>query len=284
MKKLAILLLCGISLLACSRKPSEAPIQGVGFVSFWEGFDFGNKAMIDNPGVTEARFKDFCAQLSLQGKKERKAQVDTLLSRSEAGSEEMFLGFMELAEKHLSEPNSPLRNEESYILFLEYALRSGKTEEAYRERYGFQLKEAKKNRVGTKAADFGYITKDGTRGQMGKITSAFTLLYFNNPDCHDCKRVMGIMKASPTLAHLVASGELTILAVYPDEDLTSWEKHKEEFPSTWIVARYADGKEREKYSLPAIPSLYLLDRGKKVALKDAPIEQVEYYLRSKYNI
>lgn len=71
---------------------------------------------------------------------------------------------------------------------------------------------------------------------------------------------------------------LTILAVYPDKDLSSWETHKKEYPKNWIVSRYASEENMDSYNLPAIPNLYLLDQSKRVLLKDAPIESIEEYL------
>lgn len=102
-----------------------------------------------------------------------------------------------------------------------------------------------------------------------------------HPHCPDCKRVYNILAGdSPTLAHLVARGELAILALYP----TSWNKNKGIYPYNWIVARYARDIDRERYNIPAIPSTYLLDKNKKVIYKDAIIEAVESYLRHKYKL
>lgn len=82
----------------------------------------------------------------------------------------------------------------------------------------------------------------------------------------------------------VARRELAILALYPDESLTSWNKNKGIYPYNWIVARYARDIDRERYNIPAIPSTYLLDKNKKVIYKDAIIEAVESYLRHKYKL
>lgn len=98
------------------------------------------------------------------------------------------------------------------------------------------------------------------------------------------RRYFGPVKADITLAHLVARGELAILALYPDESLTSWNKNKGIYPYNWIVARYARDIDRERYNIPAIPSTYLLDKNKKVIYKDAIIEAVESYLRHKYKL
>lgn len=278
------LLLSLVLLSACSKKKETSTQSVQTFTSMWDGFDFSDKSMINNPGVTESKFKEFCGSLSMSDAPTRQSQIDTLLARSERGSKEMFLGFMDLAEKYLQDPNSPLRNEESYIPFLEYAIHKAKIDETYKERYRYQLSNAQKNRFGTIANDFSYTTREGQVGTLKNTPGKYTLVYFNNPDCHDCKRVYNILTSSPSIAHLVAGGELTLLALYPDEDLSSWNKHKEEFPYSWIVARFSSQAEKEKYNLAAIPSLYLLDKKKKVVLKDAPIEEIEAYLRQKYNL
>lgn len=277
----AVAIFCLLS--SCGEKEKAVPSAPT-FTSFWEDFDFANKKMLDNPGVTEAKFKDFCEVLSSSSPSYRTRQVDTLLTRSLRGSKEMFLSMMGLAEKYLQDPNSPLRNEESYIPFLEYATKVATIDETYKERYRYQLANAKKNRVGTLASDFRYITREGARRTLRETKGENILIYFNNPDCHDCKRVFNVITSSASLAHLLASGELTLLAIYPDEDLASWEKHKQDYPDSWTVGRILSQAEREKYNIPAIPCLYLLDRTGKVVLKDAPIEEVEAYLRKKLNI
>ena len=39
--------------------------------------------------------------------------------------------------------------------------------------------------------------------------------------------------------------------------------------------------ERQLYDLKAMPTLYLLDKDKRVILKDAPVEQIEQWLTEK---
>ena len=58
---------------------------------------------------------------------------------------------------------------------------------------------------------------------------------------------------------MLASGKLRIIALYPDTNMAEWVAHANEIPDTWINAC---DKAQE------IPSLYLLDRDKKVILKD----------------
>ena len=89
------------------------------------------------------------------------------------------------------------------------------------------------------------------------------------------------LSKSQSIGELLRSHRLTLLALYPDKDLELWRKYLPEMPDSWVVAYDAEQavNEKETYVLPAIPTLYLLDRDKRVLLKDAPVEQVEYYLK-----
>lgn len=281
MKILIAFLLLTISLLSsCNRSSSKPSTVGQSaFTSYWDGFDFADTLLIDNPGITEPKFAGFCKMLSSATDKDRNRQIDTLLHRSlDDGGIRMYQGIMSLAEKYLADPNSPYRDEEAYIKFLEHTVSEPHITDAYKERPRFQLRLAMKNRLGTLASNIEFVTRAGAVGSLYGIKTPHTLIYFNNPDCHDCKRVSEYMRHSPTINRLVSARSLTLLAVYPDKNLRSWNAHKDEFPSAWTTSRYASDKWRDAYNLPAIPSLYLLDNRKTVIYKDAPIETIEAYL------
>ena len=288
---IAMYLFLGMLLGSCGNSIQAKP-QNEGVESskdeetFWDDYDFNNIALIHQPDITEQKFANFCVSLSRMSEPERNRQVDTLLTRSLRGSRDMFANFMTLAEKYLYDPNSPYRNGELYLPFLQWTIHSTQIEDVWKERPRYQLKLVLENRVGTQAHDFHYITNGrsstkgiATKGTLYGIKSEYTLIYFNNPECHDCGRVHGYLVASKIFTTMLQTGRLKLLALYPDEDLGAWSRHKEEYPSSWIAARYAKKADRDSYHLPAIPSLYLLDKTKKVLLKDATVEAVEEYLR-----
>ena len=73
------------------------------------------------------------------------------------------------------------------------------------------------------------------------------------------------------LSDFIAQGRLKVLALYPDEDLAAWRDYRSNMPASWINA-YDKGcviREKSTYNLSAIPALYLLDRDKRVLVKDA---------------
>lgn len=106
---------------------------------------------------------------------------------------------------------------------------------------------------------------------MYDIRAEYLLLFINNPGCNMCKTVREAISASPMLNELIERGKLKVLALFPDEDLTEWQAYRPQIPVRWINA-YDKGcvvRDRELYDLKAIPALYLLDRDKRVMVKDA---------------
>ena len=196
------------------------------------------------------------------------------------GNNEMVVGMMEAADKMLRDPNSMFRCEELYISMLEAALATD-VEAAYKERYQAHLDKALKNRKGSVATDFSYTTDAGAQGTLHGVEGEYTLLYFFNPDCHDCARVTEVIATSQAVNNLINAKRLCVLALYPDEDMAGWDNHQGENPKQWITARYTDLSEREKYDRPAIPNLYLLDKDKKVIFKDGIVEEMIDYLAKK---
>lgn len=132
---------------------------------------------------------------------------------------------------------------------------------------------ALKNRPGDRAADFSFTTGKGGHGTLYGIDADYVLLFFHNLGCPACREVrQGIVSvtAREPVAGMLASGKLRIIALYPDTDMAEWVAHANEIPDTWINAcdEAQEINEKELYDLRAIPSLYLLDRDKKVILKD----------------
>ncbi|WP_288880099.1 DUF5106 domain-containing protein [uncultured Bacteroides sp.] len=188
--------------------------------------------------------------------------------------------FMGLADKYWYDPNSPIRNEEFYIAMLETILRAPVLTDTEKLVPEARYELAQKNRKGSRAIDFVYTLKSGKQGTLHALRSDYTLLFINNPGCHACEAVISELKSSALVSRMLADHELTLLAMYTDENLSEWNEHLSDFPKEWING-YDSGQlinAGQLYDLRAIPTLYLLDAEKNVLLKDAPFAQIEEYL------
>ena len=177
----------------------------------------------------------------------------------------VFTYITDLADKYLYDPNSPMRNEEFYIPVLDAMLASPLLEEIEKVRPKARRELAQKNRIGTKALNFSYTLASGAQGSLYQQQADYILLFINNPGCHACTETIDALKNAPIINRLLGQKKLTVLSIYPDEELDGYDK------------KFAI-KEQQLYDLKAIPTLYLLNKEKTVLLKDATAQAIEEYL------
>ncbi|MNR45963.1 hypothetical protein D3C85_1648700 [compost metagenome] len=105
-------------------------------------------------------------------------------------------------------------------------------------------------------------------------------MYFYDPECHSCA------KATPLVKEWASSQKnLKIWGIYVEQDKVTWKKYNDEnsSPANWINLwdQNSEGKLKEKYWIEGIPALYLLDKNKRVLLKNANFSQLKNYFSNK---
>lgn len=258
-----------------------APEQRADFLvrHYWDNASFADTAFLTKKEVSEQAWVDYCDILNHVPLATAQKAIEEMIKKTEQ-NRRMFDYFTELADKYLYDPNSPMRNEEFYIPVLEAMVASPLLNETEKIRPQARLELAQKNRPDTKALNVTYTLASGATGTLYQCAAEYTLLFINNPGCHACGETIEGLKSSQVISQLVAEKRLKILALYPDEELDEWHKHRNEFPDQWINGydKTQSMKMKNLYDLKAIPTLYLLDKNKIVLLKDAPWPVVEEYL------
>ncbi len=197
-------------------------------------------------------------------------------------SSNVFETFTFLAGKYLYDPNSPLRNEDHYNSFARRLSACDLVEASLRGKYRYEAEMTSLNRMGTVAADFRFSDKNGRTHTLHGIEAPMTLLFFSNPGCEACMNIIKVLKEDQTISSMIASGVLAVLNIYIDEDLQSWREYMPIYPEEWYNGFDPDLVIRTDnlYSVRAIPSLYLLDKDKRVIMKDAPENKLFNYLNN----
>lgn len=197
-------------------------------------------------------------------------------------SSNVFETFNDLVVKYLYDPNSPLRNEDHYSFYAERLAECDLVEPLMKEKYAREVSLAALNRVGTKAADFKFTDKRGRTHTLYGTEADLILLFFSNPGCAACKDIIDVLNNDPKISGLIADGTMKVLNIYIDEDLEAWRSYMPIYPEVWYNGFDPDLVIRGEtlYNVRAIPSLYLLDREKKVIMKDAPEGRLFEWLSS----
>ena len=237
---------------------------------FWDNFDFSDSTIPSrlDTGVIRQYFINYAALLKEQPDG-GVAQITALMEKAGQNAPMLDL-FSETARFVFYDPNSPFRNDQLYLPVLEAVSQSPLVEEEIRAGAADKALLVSRNLPGSFAEDFTYLTIQNRPGSLYGIRAPYTLVFFNNPGCNMCREIREAMNGSSLIMEKVRSGQLAVLALYPDEDTELWLAYKDEIPPEWINARDPGCTVQESglYDLKAIPSLYLLDSEKRVILKD----------------
>ena len=236
---------------------------------YWDKFDFADTAYIHLPKITEQALADYINVMNYASVEVVNSSIKKMLIKAEQDSL-VYDHFIDLYEKYLHDPNSPLRNEVFYIPVLEQIMTTSQLSDIHKIRYRKLLEMANKNKVGEPAIDFKFTNKQGRNLSLYGVKAEYTILFFYNPGCTACKEISTELVNSPLISALVKQNKLKIIALYPDEDLTEWKAYQKNIPTQWINAYDPTRsiEQHELYDLKAIPTLYLLDKKKHVLLKD----------------
>lgn len=250
---------------------------------YWDDYSLNDTAFIRSDD-TELLYADFIDALQHTAPEARSSALRAMMIHAESDST-AYTRFCALSEKYLYDPNSPMRNEDYYISVLEQMLASTRLTKTDKLRPADRLKQACKNRPGMTAPDFTYVTPTGAKGRMTEVKADYTLLFFYDPDCSNCRMYEKELAGNPAFVELQQTGRLHVLAVYTDENKEEWLQKAEQMPPGWIVGWNEQGDiyGKQLYEIRATPTMYLLDKQKKIILKDATLEQVIQYLPTNHS-
>ncbi len=242
---------------------------------FWDNFDFTNSDIIKDTATISYHYSRFAQALPMAKLQVSADALYDMMEKAEKGGKDIYEFFFFMTEFYLYSVNSPLRYEELFIPVLNHYISSTLINNIDKERPKYQLKQASKNRLGTPAADFAFITSNNKESTLYKFKSPYTLIFFSNLGCPECARTMKILSESP---YTGPNSKLKVLTIFPDKESEGWDPQL--YPKHWVSA-YDKGQmitKKELYDLRAIPMLYLLDENKNVILKDPTLEYLMQFL------
>lgn len=251
---------------------------------YWDEFPFNDTALIAQPEITEQGFVDYIHILNYLPFNHARRSIRIMLYKARENPL-MLAHFGSLFQKYYYDADSPFRNEELYIPVLQSLLSSRMLPNEDHERYDFQQEMIHKNRLGTKAADFIYTLPDGAWRRMYAYKSNYLILFFNTPDCKACEEVKQEIENSEILRSVFSRNSynrnmLKVLSVYPEDNMKQWRESLMKMPQENWVHAYDKNRiitRKRVYDIKKMPTLYLLNKNKKILLKDATVEEIETY-------
>jgi hypothetical protein len=245
---------------------------------YWDKYDFGDTTFLMTDNLLERSFVDYLDLLSLVSAETMDESIRSLMKKAES-RREIYLYLSKLSEQYLYAPDSPVYDEEKLIPFLQQEIKSPALNDAEKIRPQYLLGSVMQNRTGHTANDFTYTLTDDKTGTLHTVRADYVLLYFNDPECEDCLALTRRLIVSPVINDFIGQGKLKVLTVYTNDDVEAWQKHASTVLNSWIYSRDAGQIINREgiYNIKRFPTIYLLDKDKKVLLKDTSFEILENY-------
>jgi thiol-disulfide isomerase/thioredoxin len=228
-------------------------------------------------GELEQAFANFAYVLELDGLESyaramKRFYEKMALCEQVDSSSNIYEGMMDIACRYLYDPNSPLRDEEMYLPLCRRLASCPYQDSLSRVKFAKEAENCSLNRIGQTAADFSFSDRKGRVYHLHEIKADWTILFFSNPGCKACKDIIEYIKSIEGITPMIIANHVAVVNVYIDEDLGEWYDYMPYYPKNWYNGYDHNLMVRSEnlYDVRAIPSLYLLDKDKKVVLKDAP--------------
>jgi len=130
--------------------------------------------------------------------------------------------------------------------------------------------------IGNQAINLTMETLSNGMVSISGIKKEFTILYFWEPDCGHCQ------EATPILRDYYNKNKdmVEVFAISTQPDREKWEKYIKENQLTWINGWDPDRVTHYDffYNVVSTPTVFILDRNKKIIAKKLPVESIEGFI------
>lgn len=203
--------------------------------------------------------------------------------KSLVGEEKNFYLFWDRLDFYVYHPNSPMRNDEQSLILFKQLIQWPAIKQEYKVKYEHIIKLLSINRVGAKANDFTFVTENGSIQQLYTIQAPWTLVLFYDPSCHTCATVMTKLKNAMLINDWIREKKLTIVSVNVFEQMMKPQEIADKLSPMWVNGWDKNQQilKKELYNLQAYPTIYVMDKDKRVVLKDVPIEEAAQFIQQK---
>lgn len=244
---------------------------------FFDGISIADAGLLRTP-VLHSKIEEYLDKVILQDTDTVIKEVDKLIAISKINEEAYRYLLVTLSNKYETSPI--MGHDEVFVHIIEKYYLTGTASWVDDDLIGKlseRIASIKPNFIGNQAPPLILTDSLSTRVSLYDIKSDYTVLYFYDPDCGHCKKMTPVLYE--TYARLQAKN-VEIFAVNTTTNKVRWLEYIRENDYNWINLMDEKGTSnfRYYYDVRSTPTVYILDKNKKIIAKKIDASQVEEFI------
>lgn len=241
---------------------------------FWDNIDFSDDRLLRTP-IIENKMNVYFTKILLQIPDSIDAAADNLLSKMKPGSEfyQYTLSYL-LNQFQISN----IMGMDAVFVHLakDYYL-NGKAPWADKKllsKIEELVNKTEPNLIGKVAPELIMENSDGTISSLHELDADYTIMIFWEPDCGHCQKTIPILWK---LYQKYKSKKVEVFAVYTQYDKKKWLDYINTNKIFWtnVWDSEYNSNFRNLYNIYSTPTIYLLDKNKKIIAKRIGVESLD---------
>ena len=252
---------------------------------FWDNFDFTDERMIRTPFL-QPKLERYVKELIVQVPDSVNKDADALVKKATAaGNKDLRSQIIWYITSEYENPKV-VGTEGVFVHMAEKYYLSGEMEVSADavKRIGERVNSMKPLLVNQVIPDLTLSDSDKKPMSIHGIKADYTVLFFYSPTCGHCK------EAAPKLKEFYDEEKtkgVKVMTIATDQSPEDWKKFVEDYKLEDLYNGYDSTLKhdfRTEYDVYTTPTIYVLDKNKKIIARKMPIEQLDdffnFYLRS----
>ena len=167
------------------------------------------------------------------------------------------LFFAQKAEELIHSDTSEVFSDELFLPFARAVVENKRIPAKDKTHFIDQTKILTATMLGSRMPDIAYTDRNGNKAVFSPDSTQVTILFFNEPDNHECLLAKARLNADSKSSSFIADGIMKIVAITKTEPGEDWISFAKTMPETWTVGAVPDID--KIYDIPYNPRI-LCDR------------------------
>ncbi len=247
---------------------------------FFDGIDFTYEGILRTPLFYD-RLIEFIDKLTSPEPDSLINAVDFLAGKAESNPDAFRYIIVTLTNK-FSKPKL-MGHDAVFVHLAENYYLSGKAtwaDEKILEEFRNAVNDLKPNLIGEIAPSLNLLDTTLSPISLSDIDAKYTVLFFYDPDCGHCKKQAPL---ALDFYHQFRNEGVETIGVCVATDLEKWKKFVSEKSLDWlnIADPYYQSNFRKEYNIISTPTIYILDKDKKIIGKRIAVEQLDEFINAR---